>query len=342
VSKPLKLEKKRFGEFVDVLLSRYWVFGPVEVDGVARFRRIESADALKPGFPGTVESPKGVFFPQMETMLTGDRNEAASTSGPEEPIAIVGARPCDARALLMLDRVFGTGERTDPYWTRRYRDALVVVAGCTEPMAGCFCNWLGSGPFGRTGADIMLTDTGDAFVVEACSEKGSGFLEQAKGLSLSEASGEDQSKAEGVRSAAESAMPEKTDVSSLKEILDRSWDSPLWDRLAERCLSCAACAYLCPTCHCFDIQDEKLPGTGRYRRIRIWDSCMAPLFTKEASGHNPRPAGRERLRQRVMHKFNYFVEACNETACVGCGRCVRSCPVNIDIREVLAEFVNAG
>jgi sulfhydrogenase subunit beta (sulfur reductase) len=243
---------------------------------------------------------------------------------------------------LMLDRVFGTGEKVDEYWTRRYRGALVVAVGCSKPMDGCFCNWMGSSPFGNAGADIMMTDIGDAFLVEPCSEKGISFLEQEKGLSLPQASGDDLRKAEAIRSAAESAMPAKLDVSPLKEILDKSWDSPLWDRLADRCLSCAACAYLCPTCHCFDIQDEKLPGSGRYQRIRIWDSCMATLFTKEASGHNPRPTGKERLRQRVMHKFNYFVEAYNETACVGCGRCVRSCPVNIDIRDVLAEIVNAG
>jgi len=339
VSKVLRLDKKRLDEFVAALFSRYRLFGPVDIGGLMRFAEVESAGALRLGIVNPDESAKGIFFPQTETLLTGNQGEVVPTQEPDRPIAVIGIRPCDARGLAMLDKVFGTGEHSDPYWTRRYRNALIVTMGCSTPRAGCFCNWLGSGPFSTEGSDIALTDIGDAILLDPRSEKGMDLL---KGVGCDEVSAADLRKSADIKQRAESSMPGKVDVSSLKSALDRAWDSPLWEELAGKCLSCAACAYLCPTCHCFDIQDEKAPGTNQCRRIRIWDSCMAPLFTKEASGHNPRPTGKERLRQRVMHKFNYFVDVYGETACVGCGRCIRSCPVNLDIREVLVRFIDAG
>ena len=111
------------------------------------------------------------------------------------------------------------------------------------------------------------------------------------------------------------------------------YDDPFWDELHLKCLGCGACTYLCPTCHCFDIVDEG--NAVRGKRVRNWDTCQFALFTHHTSGHNPRQSGKERMRQRVMHKFNYFVENQGEIACVGCGRCVRNCPVNLDIRAVI-------
>ncbi len=116
--------------------------------------------------------------------------------------------------------------------------------------------------------------------------------------------------------------------------LDRAVDSPLWDRVHRTCLGCGVCTYLCPTCHCFVISDTKRGARGE--RVRCWDACQYPAFTLEASGHNPRPTPRERLRHRMLHKFSYFPKDFGKHACVGCGRCVEHCPVNLDLREVIA------
>ncbi len=334
----LKLDKERLAEFVAALVSRYRLFGPVDANGRTRFAEVESAEDLELDSCNTDESAKGVFFPQTETILAYEQEETTTPPGPDKPIAVLGIRPCDAKSLLMLDKVFGTGEHSDPYWTRRYRDAFVVTLGCNAPRVDCFCNWMDLGPFSKQGSDIALTDIGDALLAEACSEEGESFLESSDGVPFKKPTDGDLGRAADIRERAESSMGDKIDCSSIRAVLDKSWDSPLWAELASKCLSCAACAYLCPTCHCFDIQDEKTPGKSQGRRIRIWDSCMAPLFTKEASGHNPRPTAKERIRQRVLHKFSYFVDAYGEIACVGCGRCVRSCPVNLDIRDVVKRF----
>ena len=116
------------------------------------------------------------------------------------------------------------------------------------------------------------------------------------------------------------------------------FDAPIWDEVAFSCINCGTCTFLCPTCWCFDIQDEVLGKQGD--RIRNWDACMFPLFTLHGSGHNPRDEKTQRVRQRFMHKLKYYVDKYKGgPACVGCGRCVQFCPVNIDIRRVF-ELVN--
>jgi sulfhydrogenase subunit beta (sulfur reductase) len=130
------------------------------------------------------------------------------------------------------------------------------------------------------------------------------------------------------------------DFSGVKEKLDASFDSPLWLAVTRRCLGCGACTYLCPTCHCFDITDESRGERGA--RVRTWDTCQASLFTRHASGHNPRPDRRARMRQRLMHKYSYTVETAGAVFCSGCGRCVRACPVNLDIREMLTAIRTGG
>jgi len=115
-----------------------------------------------------------------------------------------------------------------------------------------------------------------------------------------------------------------------------NFENPIWATIHGKCLACGTCTWMCPTCHCFDISDEVKGNDGV--RIRSWDSCMFPLFTKETSGHNPRTSQKERWRQRVMHKFKYYVDNFNAIACVGCGRCVMSCPVNLDIRKVVEDI----
>ena len=123
------------------------------------------------------------------------------------------------------------------------------------------------------------------------------------------------------------------EIDGLKEKLDRSFENPIWQELTEKCLGCGVCTYLCPTCHCFDIVDETHASTGQ--RMRTWDSCQFPQFTLQASGVNPRATVKERFRQRVMHKFSYMIESYEQIGCVGCGRCVTECPVNLDIRHVV-------
>jgi ferredoxin len=127
--------------------------------------------------------------------------------------------------------------------------------------------------------------------------------------------------------------PGPWDLDAVRARLYERFDSPAWEEIASRCVSCGACTFVCPSCHCFDVADEGKHGRGA--RVRFWDACTQKLFTLHASGHNPRERKAARYRQRVLHKFHYFHASWGENLCVGCGRCVVACPVNVDIREAV-------
>jgi sulfhydrogenase subunit beta (sulfur reductase) len=296
---------------------------------------------------------KQVFFPQTEVMCTFDFDQVADIPAPEEPILVFGCRPCDSRALAQLDAVFGPGSKgfADPYYLKRRENSLVISLACTSPCATCFCTATGGGPAGTEGADLIAHDlaglqsaaNGGALLIEAVSEKGRAFLQSHQSL-FTEAAPAIVPEVKKNIAAAEAAVRQANDLgvdlgaelSALKKNMDPLFDDECWEELTVSCIGCGACTYLCPTCHCFDIADEARMYQGR--RIRTWDSCQFALFTKHASGHNPRTNKKERLRQRFMHKFSYAVENIGAALCVGCGRCIAACPVNLDIRDVIQSF----
>jgi sulfhydrogenase subunit beta (sulfur reductase) len=152
---------------------------------------------------------------------------------------------------------------------------------------------------------------------------------------FTEANENQAKKKQEIKKRSENLIKQKLSLSQIEQHLDRLFDSKLWNDIAMKCLGCSVCTYLCPTCHCFDIQDQADLNNGK--RIRIWDSCSNPEYTMHASGHNPRPARMNRLRNRIYHKYNYYPKNFDAIACVGCGRCIVKCPVNIDIMDVLCK-----
>jgi len=173
------------------------------------------------------------------------------------------------------------------------------------------------------------------FVVDVITERGEALM---AGLVLPEADAELLDRAGRASADVAAAMAVIAGVERLGPAAKAAFDDPCWQEIGERCLACAACSFLCPTCHCFDVQDEVLDQRGR--RVRNWDSCMFATFTLHASGHNPRPETMQRVRQRLMHKFSYYPENFGAIACVGCGRCIRACPAGNDMRQwlrILAE-----
>jgi len=329
--------KDDIADLLDTLIKEYEVFAPVKRDNLVVFDRIHSGSEAFLNYTTSMKSPKEILLPQSETLFTYSSTDNAARvevpSGEERPRLLFGIHPCDARALLFLDRIFNEEEYRDVYYLSR-RDAMVVVTlGCIKPKATCFCTSVGGGPFSTEGSDLLLIDMGEEYVVQVVSDKGKGLLENRQ----FEDAGEDElSLMRKVTEDAEASMAPKLKIDMLKEKLDKMFDDPLWDLLTEKCLSCGVCTYLCPTCYCFDIVDETEDSGGE--RLRIWDSCQFPLFTLQASGENPRPTSKERYRQRIMHKFSYLVDSTGQIGCVGCGRCVTECPVNLDIRQVLTAI----
>ncbi len=333
------LRKERLEAFLRDLLRDYRVFAPVRKGELLLLDRIDSATDVALVDGKTKNSAKEALFPQRERIFAyraeEGKVEVQVAPRTEEKQILFGVRPCDARGLLLLDAVFG-GDCPDPYYVDKRAGTLVFGMACVNPSPSCFCLSMGGGPCSADGSDLLLVDLGDRYAVEAASVRGRAFLQEGP---FENAGVEELAQAEEIGKEAASSMDPASIGEALEKRLERPVDDLLWAGLTESCLGCGVCTYLCPTCHCFDICDEAASTTGE--RIRIWDSCQFPLFTREASGYDPRPSGKERFRQRIMHKFSYLPKGRNMTGCVGCGRCVTECPVNLDIREVLKKISQA-
>ena len=328
------ISKSEIGPLLDKLKEDHPVVAPVHRDGEISFDRIESADEVVLEFSNTKKVPKSVFFPQEEVMFAYSRGESGTEIKEpvlEEEVVLFGVRPCDARSFLLLDTVFDSEDYKDVYYIRRREGARVIGLACTSPRQTCFCTTMGSGPFHKDGMDLLLVDLGDKYLAEAVTDYGRELID-----GFPAADEADKQKKDHMRESAENRMkPVVADLEGLKDKLDTMFEDDFWDAAWHlKCIGCATCTYLCPTCHCFDIYEEEMSDDSGYR-LRLWDSCSLSLFTLHTSGHNPRPSTKERMRQRIMHKFNYFVTNFSEFGCVGCGRCVQNCPVNLDIREVI-------
>jgi ferredoxin len=257
---------------------------------------------------------------------------------------VFGVRPCDGAGAVRMDTVFNDQFQDNFYQARRSNVAYVGLA-CNKPQGiNCFCNSVGGSPVASAGMDVLMTDLGDRFFVAAVTETGKALMAAGSKL-FSEPTPADQKQLQQTHAAAV-AQPQRAikELDAVAGKLKASFSSPLWEELARVCIGCGACTFLCPTCHCFDINDENTSASPmRGNRVRTWDNCQFPDFTMHTSGHNPRETLGARLRQRVSHKFQYFQENFGMPQCTGCGRCVTECSVGIDIVNVVNKVTeNVG
>lgn len=285
--------------------------------------------------------PKGSVFPPTERLMAFKYAKNPENPGQVSlevmetidapPTVVFGGRPCDARGFTVFDRVYLGPKIQDPYYKARRENTLFVTLACTDPENACFCHWVGSSPSDAAGSDVLLTPVKGGYLARDVSERG-GELLSSPLLTDGEAKVEE---AEAAHAAALEALgPAYDPKDAPAAILAKFNDMGFWEEMSAKCISCGACTYLCPTCYCFNITDERRGMKGE--RIRTWDNCMSHQFTLEASGHNPRPTKAHRLKNRVGHKFSYYPDIHGGVfACCGCGRCVKFCPESVDIREIV-------
>ncbi len=335
----IKINKKALDLGIEKAKSAYQVFGPVKQKNDHDYKRLDKNELPDFNFQNTRLSPKSIIYPQSQIMFRYSLDETSDdcrimkeVENVSAPMAIVGVRPCDALSFPIVRRNFDSPEYQDTYWVKAYEATTFVGLACNSACSTCFCTSAGTGPFGEEGLDVLLVADGDDFYVKPLTEKGTAFVGAAGWSGTADASAGE--KIEALKQAAETSVTSavKTDKLREKTTLEL-YDAPFWQEEAFSCINCGTCTYVCPTCWCFDVQDETFGKSGI--RMRNWDSCMFPLFTSHASGHNPRDAKYQRVRQRFMHKLKYYVDKYdNGIQCVGCGRCIRLCPVNIDIRRI--------
>jgi Pyruvate/2-oxoacid:ferredoxin oxidoreductase delta subunit len=329
------IEIKKLPDFIGALQKEYTVYGPIkDENGEVVLSEVDTGTDVTLDFVNFKLSPKELFFPQCEVLCMLDRNGIKEVPQPDGKFVAFAVRPCDADALKSIDKIFEdeTTGYTDPYFGARRQNGVLIALACSEPCTTCFCTSVGSSPSSEKGTDILMTRLDETLLFKACTDKGRDLM-KANAAIFKEAGAEEQ-KARDDKATAVAEKVNKVDTEGVTDKLAKGFNFTVWNDMFSRCLGCGVCTYVCPTCHCFDIIDEtEVVGAGQ--RVRAWDACQFSLFTLHASGHNPRPSKKERMRQRIMHKFSYTVENFDEIFCVGCGRCVRQCPVNLDIREMI-------
>ncbi len=309
------------------------VIGPVQEESISRYAVVENGAGFDFGMILPDRSVKELFFPQTEPMLryTIKKSEidTADFPPPQEKRIIFGARACDASGLAIDDSLFGWDYKDD-FWFHRRNESVIVTIACTKADDFCMCTSLDLAPDSTKGCDVLLRplENNRGWQVEEITDRGREAFAAIADL-LQESS--DQA-------APTAVVTEKFNLDACVTWLQNpeNFDSKFWKEISMRCIGCASCTYLCPTCHCFDIQDEGDTYSGIRRKN--WDSCSFALFTMHTSGHNPRSTQSARWRQRIMHKFNYFPGKFSVNSCSGCGRCSRQCPVDMGITETLQEI----
>ncbi|MBI4524525.1 MAG: 4Fe-4S dicluster domain-containing protein [Deltaproteobacteria bacterium] len=320
------------------------LIAPVEQDNLRLFFPVASAAEISlSNYLNTQWSPKEFLFPRSEPLVIyrfrGNETELEDPELDGKEQVLFALRPCDVAGLARLDDMF-LGEGADPFYEHRRRQTTIVSLACDEARAECFCTAVGGSPGGTEGSDIQMIPHAGAWLLRALTAKGEELI-AASATTWKPASAQDWKKAEEQRQAVEKSIERRALSKEWAPRLEESFSQPLWEKLGQRCLGCGICAYVCPSCSCFDMNDEGNASCGT--RCRSWDSCAFSRFTRHASGHNPRASQPLRFRQRVLHKFSYFpMEHGERFMCVGCGRCLKLCPVGLDIHQSVQSAVSAG
>ena len=364
------LENKDFQHLLDAVIKRgYQVLGPTVRDAAIVYDELKSAADLPVGWTdeqeaghyrlrrrnnnnssnnndearfGYVVGPqswKKSLHPAEVRLLTAERSGQTfrilnNESAPPRR-AFLGVRACELAAIAVQDLVLqGDGYR-DPIYAAHRVGIFIVAVNCTQAASTCFCTSMGTGPRVRGAYDLVLTELvgpgKHEFVIEAGSDAGAEVLADLAPAS-SVASEAVSREAEAAVERAASQIQRRMDTTGIRDLLYANFDHPRWDNVAQRCLTCANCTMVCPTCFCTTVEDVSDVTGTRAERWRKWDSCFTQNFSY-IHGGSVRSSAKSRYRQWMTHKLASWIDQFGSSGCVGCGRCITWCPVGIDITE---------
>ena len=335
-----RLDKDALPAFIDHLIGIYPVIGAKEKEPDKYvFDLLKRGSEFASDYISSLLPPKKAMNPPKETLLRFTMDGNAEPVVEAQDQILFGVRPCDLHAIQLLDRIFEEGH-PDAYYQEKRARTWIVGFDCMDPCDDeCFCIDVGTLE-AESGFDLLLTDLGNEVAITIGSDRGKALL---KGFEVKESGEYDWARLKAAREDRLKAFPRKfkTGVYNLPLLFRSAYKSPVWEENGKRCLGCGSCTIVCPTCYCFDVQDDIALDLRHGERARRWDSCQLDDFAKVAGGHNFRAEKADRVRHRLNRKFLYLMNKYREPACVGCGRCGRVClakikPVNI-VNDLVAE-----
>jgi sulfhydrogenase subunit beta (sulfur reductase) len=314
-------------------LPRGWA----DEQSAGKYRLTRRSDQALFGYNVGPHSWKKLLHPPVQSLWKckkdGSGFEIVAENQPSQKYAFFGVRACELRAIAILGKVLTGGDYSDPGYKSRREDLFLVAVNCGQAGGTCFCASMGSGPGVTSGYDLALTEILDGenhyFVAEIGSPLGAEVIAE---VPHREATQTDHEKVAQTVAETSAHMARSLDTNDLKELLYRNYEHPRWDNVAARCLTCANCTMVCPTCFCTTVEDVTDLTGQNAERWRKWDSCFTMDFSY-IHGGSVRATPKSRYRQWMMHKLATWTDQFGEIGCVGCGRCITWCPVGIDITE---------
>jgi sulfhydrogenase subunit beta (sulfur reductase) len=327
------LDKDRMNDFFDSIQNYGEVYGPVNSTGSAHtFKNVKRFSEVDLNYTRTMIPPKKYFIHPEEVIFTFDKEKEMYFEPPniDKNMVLFGVHACDINAMNLLARVF-MEELPDKYYLERRKNSVIIGVNCI-PDEYCFCKSTGTS-YAQDGYELFLNDIGDKYLLRVGSLKGSEIVEAHSDL-FGEAKAQDVTEFKTREKTRLASFTRELEMTGLQDLLDLSFDDPVWDEYGDKCLSCGSCNLVCPRCRCYDVQDYINLDMTTGERVRRWDSCMLKEHGLVAGGHNFRPTPKERLRNRFNCKGSLREGMTN---CVGCGRCTVFCPAKIDFVEVMKK-----
>ena len=350
------LHKESFDNFLSALRNEgYQVLSPQVKAGEVAWHDVLKVSDLKQGFTDfqqagvyrleesqgdawfsivhASQSLKNLTYKPRQPVVRIVKTEHGISFKPYKPtaekIAVIGARACDVAALQIQDKVFLDGEYQDEYFKENREALLIVAVNCSHAHETCFCDSMNTGPKVKSGFDIALTELDESFIVEVGSETGQRIVDA---LNLNTASHASSTQADVLIADCAASQKKKVPQKNLPDSLYAQHHSEHWDEVATRCLSCANCTMVCPTCFCHTIEETPDMARQSSERVRVWDSCFNPEHGY-IHGKNMRPTTADRYRMWMTHKLGSWIDQFDSSGCTGCGRCITWCPAGIDLVE---------
>jgi len=354
------LESHHLQTLIDVLHKRgYQVIGPTLGEGAIVYNDLNSTENLPIGwtdeqdggayrlkkrndkaFFGYTVGPhswKKYLLPSELRLWKIKRNgssfQMVTENESSRKFAFIGVRSCDIHAISIQDKVFINGQYIDQHYKLQRKDTFIVAVNCGKAGGTCFCVSMNTGPRATFGFDLAMTEILEGenhyFLIETGTELGAEILQV---IPHKEASEKEKCAADDVVKKMSEQMGRNMDTTNIKDLFYRNYEHPRWNNVAERCLTCANCTMVCPTCFCTTIEDVTDLTGEHAERWRKLDSCFTMDFSY-IHGGSVRSSIKSRYRQWITHKLATWIDQFGTSGCVGCGRCITWCPVAIDITE---------
>jgi sulfhydrogenase subunit beta (sulfur reductase) len=325
------IDRKNWDKTLEEMLFSFDVYASVENDFGQDYEQVtrELIPKIVYNTPKPATPLKSFFLPVRENVST------APLTCPRR--IVIGIPNCDLEGLKLLDEIYLDKDYTDPFYQQKREHTILISSDCFSRQDHCHCTTYGVTPFSEGNGDLSLALIDGKVIVSVFSEKGKNLLQEIKAdIYCSETDPATHKLLEERHAEVISRFSEANillpDYKKTGDLINKSQDE-IWKKYASHCVSCGACATICPTCTCFLLIDRP-----DFEKVKQVDACQYPGFERVAGGEDALHHRFIRFRNRYLCKYFWKPQKFQPLACTGCGRCIEACIGHINKNELFVEL----